>query len=166
NLRISLGDGLVGTAAQERRPIVVDDVRTDPRYIEAVKAARSELAVPLISKNKVVGVLDIESPEVGYFNDEQVRLLSLLASQLAIAIENAKLYESERRNREFLALLYEISLDMGSTLEVDERVHRVAAAVKTTINYQIFSIFLLDEKQQVLRPRIVIRYNALEFQKL
>ena len=118
------------------------------RYIEAVKAARSELAVPLISKNKVVGVLDIESPEVGYFSEEQVRLLSLLASQIAIAIENAKLYESERRNREFLSLLYEISLDMGSTLEVDELVHKIAAAVKTTINYQIFSIFLLDEKRR------------------
>jgi phosphoserine phosphatase RsbU/P len=166
NLRIALGDGLVGTAALERKPLVVDDVRTDPRYIESVKAARSELAVPLISKNKVVGVLDIESPEVGYFTEDQVRLLSLLASQLAIAIENAKFYESERRNREFLALLYEISMEMGSTLEVDELVHKIAAAVKTTINYQIFSIFLLDEKQQVLRPRIVIRYNALEFQKL
>src|SRR3954469_23562494 len=133
NLRIHLGDGLVGTAAKTRKPVVVDDVRNDPRYIEAIQAARSELAVPLISKNKVVGVLDIESPEVGYFNEEQVRLLSLLASQLAIAIENAKLYESERRNREFLALLYEISLDMGSTLEVDELVHKIAAAVKSAI---------------------------------
>jgi len=166
NLRIPLGDGLVGTAAAERKAVVVDDVRKDPRYIEAVKSARSELAVPLISKNKVVGVLDIESPEVSYFTDEQVKLLSLLASQIAIAIENAKLYESERRNRELLALLYAISLDMGSTLEVDELVHKVAAAVKSTINYQIFSIFLLDEKQQVLRPRIVIRYNILEYQKL
>src|SRR5438046_1938291 len=71
NLRISLDDGLVGTAAQERRPIVVDDVRTDPRYIEAVNTARSELAVPLISKNKVVGVLDTESPPFVYFNEEQ-----------------------------------------------------------------------------------------------
>src|ERR1700688_1117988 len=66
NLRIQLGDGLVGTAARERKPVVVDDVRNDPRYIESVQSARSELAVPLISKNKVVGVLDIESPEVGY----------------------------------------------------------------------------------------------------
>ncbi len=166
NLRIAMGDGLVGTAAKERKPLVVDDVRTDPRYIEAVQAARSELAVPLISKNAVVGVLDIESPEVGYFNDEQVRLLSLLASQIAIAIENAKLYESERRNRESLALLYKISVEVGSTLEVDELVHRIAAAVKSTINYQIFSIFMLDEKQQVLRPRIIIRYNELDSQKL
>jgi sigma-B regulation protein RsbU (phosphoserine phosphatase) len=165
NLRIALGDGLVGTAAKERKPIVVDDVRNDPRYIESVKAARSELAVPLLSKNKVVGVLDIESPEVGYFKEEQVRLLSLLASQIAIAIENAKLYDSERRNRETLALLYEISLEMGSTLEIDEVVHKVAAAVKSAINYQIFSIFMLDEKQQVLFPRIVIRYNILEYRK-
>ncbi len=166
NLRIPVGEGLVGTAARTRKPVVVDDVRDDPRYIEAVKAARSELAVPLISKNRVVGVLDIESPEVGYFNEDQVRLLSLLGSQIAIAIENARLYESERRNREMLALLYDISKDLGSTLEVDELVHKVAAAVKTTINYQIFSIFMLDERQQLLRPRIVIRYNAREFQKL
>src|SRR5690349_1430824 len=128
--------------------------------------ARSELAVPLISKNKVVGVLDIESPEVGYFNEEQVRLLSLLGSQIAIAIENAKLYESERRNREMLALLYDISKDLGSTLEIDELVQKVATAVKSTINYQILSIFLLDEKQQLLRPRIIIRYNTTEHEKL
>ena len=166
NLRIPMGDGLVGTAAQNRKPVVVDDVRTDPRYIEAVKAARSELAVPLIIQNKVVGVLDIESPEVGYFNDDQVRLLSLLASQIAIAIENAKLYESERRNREFLGLMYQISQDMGSTLELDELVHKLAAALKSRINYQIFSIFMLDEKQMLLRPRIVIRYNVLEYQKI
>jgi phosphoserine phosphatase RsbU/P len=166
NMRIAMGDGLVGSAAKDRKPLVVDDVRTDPRYIEAVQAARSELAVPLIIQNKVVGVLDIESPEVGYFNDDQVRLLSLLASQIAIAIENAKLYESERRNREFLALMYQISLDMGSTLELDELVHKLAAALKSRINYQIFSIFMLDERQMLLRPRIVIRYNVLEYQKL
>jgi len=166
NLRIALGDGLVGTAAKERKPIVVDDVRNDPRYIESVKTARSELAVPLISKNKVVGVLDIESPEVGYFNEEQVRLLSLLASQLAIAIENAKLYDSERRNRQTLAMLYDISLEMGSTLELDEVVRKIAATVKSTINYQIFSIFLLDEKEQVLKPRIIIRYNTFEYEKM
>src|SRR5215467_10850128 len=143
-----------------------DDVRKYPRYIEAVKRARSELAVPLVSQNRVVGVLDIESPEPGYFRDEQVKLLNLLASQIAIAIENARVYESERRNRELLALLYDISLEMGSTLEIDELVHKIAAAVKQKINYHTFSIFLLDEKQGLLRPRFVIRSNERENQKL
>jgi sigma-B regulation protein RsbU (phosphoserine phosphatase) len=166
NLRIKLGDGVTGTAAMERRMVVVDDVRTYPRYIEAVKNTESELAVPLVSKNRVVGVLDIQSPEPGYFREDQGRLLSLLASQIAIAIENARVYESEHRNRELLALLYDISLDMSSTLEVDELVHKIAAAIKQKINYHAFSIFLLDEKQGLLRPRFVIRSNERENQKL
>ncbi len=166
NLRIKLGDGVTGTAAMERTTVVVGDVRQYPRYIEAVKNTRSELAVPLISKNRVVGVLDIESPVPGYFREDQARLLNLLASQIAIAIENANVYESERRNRELLALLYEISLDMSSTLSVDELVNKIAAAVKSKINYHTFSIFLLDEKQGLLRPRFVIRSNERENQKL
>jgi sigma-B regulation protein RsbU (phosphoserine phosphatase) len=166
NLRIKIGDGVTGTAAMERTTVVVDDVRKYPRYIEAVKQARSELAVPLISQNSVVGVLDIESPEPGYFREDQVKLLNLLASQIAIAIENARVYESERRNRELLALLYDISLEMSSTLEVDELVRKIAAAIKQKINYHTFSIFLLDEKQGVLRARFVIRSNETENQRL
>src|SRR5437867_2741610 len=165
-LRIKVGDGVTGTAAMERTTVVVDDVRRYPRYIEAVKHARSELAVPLISQNRVVGVLDIESPEPGYFREDQVKLLNLLASQIAIAIENARVYESERRNRELLALLYDISLEMGSTLEIGELVHKIAAAVKQKINYHAFSIFLLDEKQGLLRPKFVIRLDEQENQKL
>ncbi len=164
-LRIPIGDGIIGTAALEQKPVVVDDVLNDSRYIEAVKATRSELAVPLISKGRVVGVLDIESPEVGYFTDAQVQLLNLLASQIAIAIENANVYESERRNRQMLALLYDVSLDMSSSLQLDEVVHKVAAAVKSIVNYHIFSIFHLDERQKTLTPRIVIRSNEREFLK-
>ena len=166
NLRIKLGDGVTGTAAMERTTVVVDDVLKYPRYIDAVKNARSELAVPLVSQNRVVGVLDIESPEPGYFREDQVKLLNLLASQIAIAIENARVYESERRNRELLALLYDISLEMSSTLEVDELVRKIAATVKQKIDYQTFSIFLLDERQSLLRPKFVIRSNERENQKL
>ena len=165
-LRIPIGEGITGTAAFDRKPVVVDDVRNYPRYIEAVKGARSELAVPLIAHNYVVGVLDIESKEIGYFREEQVRLLNLLASQIAIAIENAKLYESERKSRELLALLYEISLDMGSTLEIDELVKKIAAGVKSRIDYHIFSIFLLDERDGLLKPRFIIRSNEQEHRKL
>src|SRR5215467_9617080 len=166
NLRIKVGEGVTGTAAMNRTMVVVDDVRTYPRYIETVKKTRSELAVPLVIQNRVVGVLDISSPEPGYFREDQTRLLGLLASQIAIAIENARVYQSEHRNRELLALLYDISLEMSSTLEVDELVRKIAAAVKQKIDYQTFSIFLLDEKQSLLRPKFVIRSNERENQKL
>src|SRR5207237_7749414 len=130
NLRIKIGDGVTGTAAMERTMVVVDDVRTYPRYIEAVKNIRSELAVPLVSQNRVVGVLDIQSPEPRYFREDQARMLSLLASLIAIASENARVYESAHRNRELLALLYDISLEMSSTLGVDQLVHKNAPALK------------------------------------
>src|SRR5207244_6861583 len=106
--------------------------------------------------------MDISSPEPGYFREDQGRLLSLLASQIAIAIENARVYESEHRNRELLALLYDISLEMGSTLEVEELVRKIAAAVKQKINYHTFSIFLLDETEGLLRPTFVLRSNERE----
>ena len=166
NLRVPLGEGVTGTAALNRTMVVVDDVRTYPRYIEAVKNTRSELAVPLVIHNRVVGVLDISSPEPGYFREDQTRLLGLLAAQIAIAIENARIYESEHRNRELLALLYDISLEMGSTLEIEELVRKIAAAVKQKINYHTFSIFLMDEKQRLLKPKYVIRFNEPEDQKL
>jgi len=166
DMRINFGEGLIGTAALEQGTLVVDDVRTDPRYIEVVKEARSELAIPLMLKNRVVGVLDIESPEVGYFREEHVTILNLLASQIAIAIDNANIYESERRNREMLAMLYEVSLDMTSTLEVDEVFHRIANAVKSTVDYQIFSIFQLDERTGVLQLKTVVRLNEREHKKL
>ena len=165
SLRVPIGEGIIGTAAAERRPVVVDDVSKDPRYIDVVKTTRSELAVPLISKNKVLGVLDIESPEIGYFHEDQVRMLHLLGSQIAIAIENANVYESELRNRQLLTLLYDISLEMASTLDVDELIDKIAEAVKSTIDYHIFSILLVDEQRRRLRPRIVFRLNTQAFEK-
>jgi sigma-B regulation protein RsbU (phosphoserine phosphatase) len=165
-LRINFGEGLIGTAALEKRTVIVDDVRDDPRYIEVVKEARSELAIPLMLKNRVVGVLDIESPEIGYFREQQVSILNMLASQIAIAINNAHIFESERHNREMLAMLYEVSLDMTSTLEIDEVFRRIAAAVKSTINYHIFSIFQLDERTGVLSLKTVVRSNEREHKKL
>jgi sigma-B regulation protein RsbU (phosphoserine phosphatase) len=165
-LRINFGEGLIGTAALEKRTVIVDDVRDDPRYIEVVKEARSELAIPLMLKNRVVGVLDIESPEIAYFREQQVTILNMLASQIAIAINNANIFESERHSREMLSLLYEVSLDMTSTLEIDEVFRRIAAAVKSTVHYQIFSIFQLDERTGVLNLKTVVRPNEREHKKL
>ena len=116
-------------------------------------------------KNRVVGVLDIESPEIGYFREEQVTILNLLASQIAIAINNANIYESERTNREMLSMLYEVSLDMTSTLEVDEVFHRIANAVKSTVDYHIFSIFQLDERTGVLQLKTVVRLERTRAQE-
>jgi sigma-B regulation protein RsbU (phosphoserine phosphatase) len=96
--RVSLGEGLVGYAALHKEPVLVPDVAEDPRYINVVADVRSELAIPMMLKDRCIGVLDLESPELDAFTKRDVEILSLLASQAAVAIENARLYETVRAN--------------------------------------------------------------------
>ncbi len=95
---VKLGEGLVGYAALHKEVVLVPDVTKDPRYIDAVPGVRSELVVPLLLKDRCIGVFDLESPEPDAFNKKHVKLLTLLASEAAVAIENARLYESIRAN--------------------------------------------------------------------
>jgi sigma-B regulation protein RsbU (phosphoserine phosphatase) len=90
---VLLGQGLVGHAALYREPVLVSDVSKDPRYIKVVDDVRSELVVPMLLKDRCIGVFDLESPELDAFTKRHMEILSLLASQAAVAIENARLYE-------------------------------------------------------------------------
>ena len=97
---VRLGEGLVGWSALHREAVLVSDVSQDPRYINLVDDARSELVIPMLTKDRCIGVFDLESPELDAFTKEHKELLTLLASQAAVAIENARLYEEVRRNEE------------------------------------------------------------------
>jgi len=99
---VKLGEGIVGYAALHKEAVLAPDVRKDPRYIEAVADVRSELAIPLLVKDRCIGVFDLESPELDAFDNDDVEVLTLLASQAAVAIENARLYETIRANEERL----------------------------------------------------------------
>ena len=95
---VPLHEGIIGAAASLRRPVVVPDVALDPRYRMVNPETRSELAVPMIFKNRVVGVMDLESPQLNYFTPDHVQVLSILAAHLAVSIENARLYEQVARD--------------------------------------------------------------------
>lgn len=95
---IPFGAGLVGSAAAAREPVLVKDTSLDSRYIESTPGIRSEVAIPLIVRNQVIGVLDLESAELARFTNEDVHTLTLLAPQIATAIENARLYEELERD--------------------------------------------------------------------
>ena len=86
------GVGLVGAAAEQASPVLVGDTSRDPRYVAMVEGIRSEVVVPLILRDEVIGVLNLECERVGAFTNEHVRVLTLLAPQIATAIENARLY--------------------------------------------------------------------------
>jgi len=95
-LTVDVGSGLVGYAALHKETVRVDDVSTDPRYIPVVDDVRSELVIPLLLKDRCIGVFDLESPELAAFTDRHADVLRILASQAAVAIENARLYETVR----------------------------------------------------------------------
>src|SRR5437764_10157100 len=124
-IRVKVGEGVTGRAVKERRAILVDDVCKETQYIEAVPRVRSELAVPLINKNRVIGVMDLEARERAYFKDEHARVLTLIASRIAVSIENARLYTRIVKQAGTLTLLNEISRDLTSILNVGQLLKRI-----------------------------------------
>jgi phosphoserine phosphatase RsbU/P len=100
-LQMPLNQGISGAAAAERRTIRVVDVRLDPRYLQGENEVevRSELVVPLLRQDRLVGVLDLESTEPHAFTAEHERLLNILGSYIAVALENARLFEESRENQ-------------------------------------------------------------------
>src|SRR6201997_936299 len=159
SLRIPMGQGITGTAAATGHPVRVSDVLQDPRYINAIENVRSELAVPLMFRGKCVGVLDIQSQHPDYFTKEQQNILSLLAGRLAVAIENARLFQKVRAQAESLLVLNEVSREISSILDVEELLRRAAELVKRVIDYQIVSIMLYDEEQKVFRHRLDVKHG-------
>jgi sigma-B regulation protein RsbU (phosphoserine phosphatase) len=159
NLRVPLGQGITGTAASTGHSVRVSDTSKDPRYINAIDSVRSELAVPLMLQGKCIGVLDIQSRHLGYFTRDQQNILTLLASRLVVAIENARLYQRVRSQAETLLLLNEVSRETSSTLDVEELLRRAAEQTKRVIDYQILSIMLYDEDQKVFRHRVDVKYG-------
>ncbi len=158
-MRIKVGEGVTGIAAQRREAILVDDVAKEARYISAVPNVRSELAVPLIIKNRLIGVIDIESPQPNHFTEEHKRLLTLIASRMAVGIENARLYTRTTRQARTLVLLNEIARELTSILNVDELLKRIAELLSRLIDYQMFSILLLDEAGEKLQHRFSQRFQ-------
>ena len=102
-LLMPLNQGITGSAAAEKRTIRVEDVRNDPRYLacnlEGEAELRSELVVPLLRLNRLVGVLDLESTKVGAFTPDHEHLLNILSSFVAVALENARLFEESRETQ-------------------------------------------------------------------
>src|ERR1041384_1985719 len=120
NLRIPMGQGITGTAAATGHSVRVSDTSKDPRYINAIESVRSELAVPLVVRGKCVGVLDIQSRHLDYFTRDQQNILTLLGSRLAIAIENARLFERVKEQADTLLLLSEVGRETSAILDVEE----------------------------------------------
>lgn len=159
SLRIGLDEGLVGAAAAARQPVLVGDVRSDSRYLAAVDAVRAELAVPMIARGRLVGVIDLQSTQSEAYREQDAALLRLIAGRVGVSIDNARLYRRvERQNRTLKTLAY-LSQEFSSILALDELLGKIAKTVHALISFDAFSILLVDPEKRVLRHRFSERYD-------
>ena len=159
NVTLQLGEGLTGVAAATRQTILAPDVRSDPRYISTVDAVRSELAVPMVARGKLVGVIDLQSTRENAFSEQDAALLRLLAARAVAAIDNARLYQRVQRQNRTSKILAHLSQEFSSILQLDELLGNIAKAIRALINYDAFSILLVDTEQRALRHRFSERYD-------
>ena len=108
--KVSLGEGVSGKVAQTGKPMMISDVSQFEDYIPTGRELRSEICAPLIVSQKVIGVINVESKEFNAFSEDDIHLLTTIASQLATAIERTRLYRDLVRSNQELNAAYNLSL--------------------------------------------------------
>ncbi|MDP9372064.1 MAG: GAF domain-containing protein, partial [Chloroflexota bacterium] len=153
-LRIPVGEHLVGQAAAGRRPVLVNDVARNPRFLRtaALRDTRASLALPIILGDRLLGVLSVESDRADAFDDDDVATLQTLADGVAVAIDNARLFEAEQRRRQELASILDVTTAATSSLLVDEVLGVVARGIADAVDMPSCGVYLLDDSGRWLLP--------------
>ena len=149
NVRLQLGEGIVGTAVAEQRPLLIPDVQTEPRYKNLVPGMRTALVMPLVYKTRVIGALNILSRHANGFDETDMPLLGQFAAFVGVALEHARLFENERHTSDTFETLAEIGRELAAILDLDELLTRLGQLVKRVIDYQTFGVLLLDDDQRL-----------------
>lgn len=156
--RLGFGQGVIGTVAQTGRPLLVGDVRRERRYIDAGEEILTELAVPMVSRGRVIGVLDLGRRQPVPFTEEHQSLLETVAGLLANAVEGARLFQATRDQAQMLSLLHEASRELTSILDRDRLLERMAELVHRLIDYDVFTVALWNPEALQLEP-ILARFR-------
>lgn len=149
--RFRAGEGLIGTAARLKRPVYVPVVENDPRYIKGNETTQSEVAIPLIVRNEVVGVLDLQSNERDYFDNETIDMLTLFSTQASIALENARLYSLEQRRARQMEAINAVARSTTAVVELDELLENACFQIRERFGVDHVAVALLEEGQLYVR---------------
>jgi len=150
-IRFPLGQGISGASALKKQPVYAPDVSKDARYICSAKSTQSELAIPLMVRDEVVGVLDCQSDRVDHFDSETIDLLTLFSTQASIALQNARLYSLEQQRARQLQAINAIAQQTTAVLELEELLDRVCELVQDAFRVSHVSLFLREDHDLVLR---------------
>src|SRR5215471_16560607 len=150
-VRLSRGAGITGAAARLKRPLYVPDVSKDARYICSATRTRSELAVPLMVRDEVVGVLDCQSENLNHFDSETIDLLTLFSTQASMALQNARLHSLERQRARHLEVINAIARETTAVLDQEELLIKVCSVIQQRFQIGHVSVLLRDGDDLLLR---------------
>jgi GAF domain-containing protein len=153
HLELKVGEGIVGWAAQTKQAVLVNDVRQDARYREGFAATRSELAVPLLMADRLVGVMNVESSQSGAFTLDDERLLQALTGQLAVLIENARLHEETQQHLAEVSTLFAFAEQLTSSIDLPTLLDSIVSTLREVLHCRGVSISLLNPETQLLEIR-------------
>jgi diguanylate cyclase (GGDEF)-like protein len=149
--RVNIGSGLIGAAAKKKRPLYVPDFATEMRYKRRGKKTRSELAIPLMVRDEMVGVLDCQSDNANHFDSETVDLLTLFSTQASMALQNARLYSLERRRASQLEAINAVARETTVVLDVRELLMKACQKIRTAFEVSHVSMLVKDDEDLVLQ---------------
>ena len=158
DIEIPVGKGIIGSSAKRKLPVYVPDVSKDPRYIKTFAATRSELAIPLMVRDEVYGVLDFQSGELDYFDKDTIDLLTLFSTQASIALANARLYSKEQRQRAQLEAINAIADQISKTIELDQLLEEICSLI--TGKFSVDHAVLMLREGEPDEQRLVMRAHA------
>ncbi len=151
--RLKLGQGMVGWVGRHGERLLANDVDAEPRYVNLnpdVIPTRAELSVPIQVGEKVIGVLDVQSPQLNAFDDNDVMVIETLADQVAVAIDNARLYEETARRLAETRVLQEVALATASTLDFDQVLARAIQIIHHSLGVEYLSFAIPSESGDYL----------------
>ena len=158
--RLKLDQGMVGWVGSHGETLLANDVDAEPCYVNLypdLVPTRSELSVPIRVAGEIVGVLDVQSPQANAFDENDVMVMETLADQIAVAIENARLYEavqaseeSERRFREQLSVLHEVSNELSKAPTFDDLCRQAVELGRSRLGFDRLGLWFLDEDPQFM----------------
>src|SRR6267378_2409217 len=150
-IRLPLGRGITGAAARQKRPIYARDVSKDANYVSTAQSTQSELAIPLMVRDEVVGVLDCQSENADHFDNDKIDLLTLFSTQASMALQNAHLYSLERQRAKQLEVINAIAQQTTSVLDQEELLAKVCGLIQQAFQVGHVSVLLRDDEGVVLR---------------
>jgi diguanylate cyclase (GGDEF)-like protein len=156
---IPIDRGVTGRAVRTHSPQFVRDVENDPDFLRIEAEIESEICVPLIKEDTVLGILNVESPSRHSLREADMELLSAFANQVAVAIENANLFQAERDQRELAEGLREVGMAMGRSLDFEIVLDRLLDWIGRVVPFDSACILLADENSRQARVARMAGYD-------